>query len=168
LICDFGVSSIFTAVNSGMTRRKSFVGTPSFIARELVLRPVGIADAKQPAEIVQQKHYDYKCDIWSFGILAFELSTGKPPNPFSTVAAVLQKTVTEDSPSIDREGGQYKYSKAFKELVDTCLQKDPAQRCVSLARSGLSDREAGPLPLRFWTIPSSRMPSRAAISSLAC
>jgi serine/threonine-protein kinase OSR1/STK39 len=102
-----------------MTRRKSFVGTPSFIARELVLRPVGIADAKQPAEIVQQKHYDYKCDIWSFGILAFELSTGKPPNPFSTVAAVLQKTVTEDSPSIDREGGQYKYSKAFKELVDT-------------------------------------------------
>jgi serine/threonine-protein kinase OSR1/STK39 len=64
-------------------------------------------------------------------VLAFELSTGKPPNPFHTVAVALQKTVLDDSPVIDREGGHHKYSKAFKELVDSCLQKDPAARLVT-------------------------------------
>ena len=28
----------------------------------------------------------------------------------------------------DRAGGRYKYSKAFKEMVESCLVKDPAMR----------------------------------------
>lgn len=36
----------------------------------------------------------------------------------------------EDSPSLDRQGGTFKYSRAFKEMVDSCLAKDPSKRYV--------------------------------------
>ncbi len=37
-------------------------------------------------------------------------------------------SVQDEPPPFLREGGQYKYSKAFKEMVESCLAKDPAVR----------------------------------------
>lgn len=37
-------------------------------------------------------------------------------------------SIREDPPTLDREGGNYKYSRAFKEVVEKCLVKDPTQR----------------------------------------
>ena len=37
-------------------------------------------------------------------------------------------SIQEDPPSFDRQGGVYKYSRAFKEIVDSCLVKDPLKR----------------------------------------
>lgn len=37
-------------------------------------------------------------------------------------------SVRDPPPVLDRTGGSYKYSKAFKEMVDQCLEKDPAKR----------------------------------------
>jgi serine/threonine-protein kinase OSR1/STK39 len=36
--------------------------------------------------------------------------------------------VQDAPPTFERQGGQYKYSKAFKEIVESCLVKDPARR----------------------------------------
>ncbi|TDL28768.1 kinase-like protein [Rickenella mellea] len=93
-------------------KRKSFVGTPCWMAPELI----------------SGKHYDSKADIWSFGITAIELTQGRAPRSRETSATVLMKTVNEAPPLFDRQGGQYKYSKAFKEVVESCLAKDPALR----------------------------------------
>lgn len=78
-----------------------------------------------------ERHHDAKADIWSFGITALELSTGSPPRAFIPAAKVLQKTVLEAAPTV-REDGENKFSKSFKDLVDSCLRKDPAKRCVAL------------------------------------
>jgi len=86
----------------------------------------------QPAwmapEIISGKQYDAKADIWSFGITAIELCQGRAPRSRDTPAKVLLRTVQDEPPSFSREGGQYKYSKAFKEMVESCLAKDPATR----------------------------------------
>lgn len=37
-------------------------------------------------------------------------------------------SVQDEPPPFLREGGQYKYSKSFKEMVESCLAKDPAIR----------------------------------------
>ncbi|KIM48340.1 hypothetical protein M413DRAFT_440065 [Hebeloma cylindrosporum] len=95
-----------------MGKRKSFVGTPCWMSPELI----------------QGKQYDSSSDIWSFGITALELTQGRPPRSRESPQRVLLKTIQEDPPTLDREGGVYKYSRAFKEVVDSCLAKDPSKR----------------------------------------
>ncbi|KAJ7042640.1 kinase-like protein [Mycena alexandri] len=93
-------------------KRKSFVGTPCWMA----------------PEVIQARHYDSSADIWSFGITALELTQGRPPRSRESPQRVLLKTIQEAPPTLDRKGGTYKYSRAFKEIVDSCLIKDPSKR----------------------------------------
>lgn len=37
-------------------------------------------------------------------------------------------TLSKDPPTLDRDITKYKYSKSFKEMIDSCLQKDPRKR----------------------------------------
>ncbi|GAA5852405.1 hypothetical protein JCM8547_006770 [Rhodosporidiobolus lusitaniae] len=124
LLADFGVSSSLfpegTArpeAKEGVTAptlapRKSFVGTPCWMA----------------PEVVERREYDSKADIWSFGITALELASGRAPNSLYPPAKALSKTILDEPPRLDREGGRHKYSKAMAGMIDSCLQKDPAKR----------------------------------------
>ncbi|KAF8480665.1 kinase-like domain-containing protein [Gautieria morchelliformis] len=98
--------------NSGMRKRKSFVGTPCWMA----------------PEVVSQRNYDSKADIWSLGITALELAQGRAPRSREPPYKVLMQTIQDEPPSLDRKGGKFKYSKAFKEIIRSCLAKDPSKR----------------------------------------
>ncbi|KAG9314560.1 kinase-like domain-containing protein [Chiua virens] len=93
-------------------KRRSFVGTPCWMAPELI----------------QGKRYDAKADIWSFGITAIELTQGRPPRSRESAHAVLLQIVQGKSPTLDRKGGFHHYSHGFKEIVDACLAKNPSER----------------------------------------
>ncbi|KAF9015020.1 kinase-like domain-containing protein [Cyathus striatus] len=88
-------------------KRKSFVGTPCWMA----------------PEIIQGKQYDSSADIWSFGITALELTQGRPPRSRESPQNVLLRTIQEEPPSLDREGGTFKYSRVFKEDLPPLTQR---------------------------------------------
>uniref|UniRef100_A0A0E0CGM1 Protein kinase domain-containing protein n=1 Tax=Oryza meridionalis TaxID=40149 RepID=A0A0E0CGM1_9ORYZ len=111
-LADFGASaSLYDPMINRHGKRKTLVGTPCWMA----------------PEVMEQKEYDAKADIWSFGITALELAHGHAPFSTQPPAKVFLLTLQHAPPSLHNTKDK-KFSKSFKQMIATCLMKDPSKR----------------------------------------
>jgi serine/threonine-protein kinase len=116
LVTDFGVAKALSASTTADTDAKltgggMAIGTPAYMA---------------PEQALAEPDIDHRADIYAFGVLAYEVLTGKPPFKAASAQATLAAQVLQQPEPIDqkREG----IPPSVANLVMKCLEKKPADR----------------------------------------
>ncbi|XP_007035033.2 PREDICTED: serine/threonine-protein kinase BLUS1 [Theobroma cacao] len=127
-LADFGVSASIYESNPGYGSGSSTSSSPLML-NDVTGTPYWMA----PEVIHSHTGYSFKADIWSFGITALELAHGRPPLSHLPLSKSLIMKITKrfrfsDYESNSKEGKSKKFSKAFKDMVASCLDQDPAKR----------------------------------------
>ncbi|KAF9562804.1 Pkinase-domain-containing protein [Agrocybe pediades] len=106
MICDFGVSALLATTSS---KRNTLTGTPYWMAPEVV--------QTVPA-------YDTKADIWSLGIMIYEMIKGTPPHSNLDKFQVMDLIPRIKPPRLsETEGG-----KDMRDFMSFCLKESPLER----------------------------------------
>ncbi len=141
-LCDFGFARAMSQDTFVLT---SIKGTPLYMAPELV----------------QEQPYTPAVDIWSMGVILYELFVGKPPF-YTTSIYKLIKQIVNESPSYPSA-----MSRSFRDFLEGVLEKDPKKRLGwpdLLEHPFISDGDAaGDEPRREGSVGGGR-PARAAPS----
>jgi serine/threonine-protein kinase PpkA len=107
-IADFGVAKQ-VSMNITDTGAGDIVGTPYYLSPEQALgKPV-----------------DARCDIYSLGVLAYEMFTGMKPYDAPTARELLSLHVNAKVPQLPAQ------HQRFQPLIDKMMAKDPAKRYAS-------------------------------------
>src|SRR4051812_48613939 len=115
MVTDFGVAKALRAStnadHSSMTSLGMALGTPAYMS---------------PEQASADPSVDHRADIYSFGVLAYELLTGQPPFVGRTPQNLLAAHVTEAPEPITKR--RTSLPPALAALVMRCLEKRPADR----------------------------------------
>jgi serine/threonine-protein kinase len=112
-VLDFGLARIEGAADVRLTQTGMIVGTPAYLAPEQALG--------RPA--------DFRTDLFSLGLLLYELATGTNPFVAKTVGATIARIVEVDPPPLsDAQSG---WAPELDRIIATCLRKNPAERYAS-------------------------------------
>ncbi len=135
-IMDFGISR--STETPGITQTGMIIGTPDYISPEQA----------------EGRGTDQRSDLYSVGVILFEMTTGRLPFEGETALSVLLKHKTETplSPSnINRE-----ISGGLNRLILKLLEKDPDKRFQSAREllAGLTKLEQKDFPVERPEIPS--------------
>ncbi len=109
-------------VDFGIVRLSS----TSMTSTGMVIGTVGYMSPEQ----AQGEHVDARSDLFSVGVVMYELFAYRKPFAGSNVAAVLIKIVTEEPPPLAEAAPQV--PPQLCEIVHRCLHKNPAERFQSL------------------------------------
>ena len=108
VLTDFGI--VMTQGGTKLTKAIETIGTPEYMAPEQI----------------QGKTPDKRSDLYSLGIVLYEMLTGTAPFKAENTLAVLYKHVNEPPPTISRVRPEL--SSAIQALVNKSLAKDPEKR----------------------------------------
>jgi serine/threonine-protein kinase len=111
-VMDFGLAKLLGDNPRKLTDADFTVGTPGYICPEQV----------------RGEKVDHRGDLYSVGVILFELLTGRLPFADRSTMDVLLAHATEEPPSFRALGADDLVPPAIEAVVQSCLAKDPSQR----------------------------------------
>jgi eukaryotic-like serine/threonine-protein kinase len=111
-VLDFGISRVESDVS--MTQTAQVLGSPLYMSPEQLGAPESV---------------DPRSDVWSLGVILFELMTGSPPFTASTLPDLVAQVLTQPPPPLEPQ----RPDEPMDAIVRRCLEKDRGQRFGSVA-----------------------------------
>jgi len=146
-ILDFGVAKRFAFFdpNEATESLSAYLsGTPAYMA----------------PEVLMQKSYDGRADLFSLGLVFYEMLGGRQPFQADSPAGTLARVLHADVPPLRKANP--KVSTALAAIVSRMLEKDPQARYASTAdlAADLRSVQQGDQPAG---VPAHRLSSRAVV-----
>ena len=125
---DFGIARAVAENAIGVTQPGMVMGSVAYVSPEQA----------------QGRELDARSDLYSLGVVLYQMVTGRIPFNGETPVAVALKHVSEPAPQLEpaRDG----VSRALASIVATLLQKNPDDRFASATELGRALREAREQP----------------------
>jgi serine/threonine-protein kinase len=114
VVTDFGIAkalSSTTGPSTALTATGVAIGTPHFMS---------------PEQAAGDREVDGRSDLYSLGVVSFQMLTGELPFNAPTVPGILLKHITESAP--DLRGKRPDCPEDLAACVMRCLEKDPEDR----------------------------------------
>jgi len=115
-LLDFGIAKLTT---SNLTRQGDVLGSPSYMS---------------PEQVLGKENVDGRADIFSAGVVLFELLAGRKPFEGDTTTAIVLKILHEAAPAI--EAINPGVPSRLAAVVKRSLEKDPENRYATAADFG--------------------------------
>jgi serine/threonine-protein kinase len=113
VVADFGIAKAISEATGGsqVTTSGLALGTPAYMS---------------PEQAAADPHVDHRSDIYSIGVMAYELLSGRPPFTGTTHQQILAAQVTEAPVPLGKRRASL--SPELEAVVMRCLEKRPADR----------------------------------------
>jgi hypothetical protein len=114
-VLDFGIAKAPGAdgTDFSLTTTKGVLGSPGYMS---------------PEQLRSTRDVDVRSDVWSLGVILFELVSGRPPFTAESITDLAIRVWTDPRPPFIG-----RMPNGFDEVIDRCLAKRPGDRFPDLA-----------------------------------
>ena len=129
MVTDFGIAKALSGTSGAtLTGVGVAIGTPQFMS---------------PEQAAGEREIDGRSDVYSLGVVTYQMLTGELPFNAPTVAGILMKQITEPAPVLHTTRPEIPEDLSL--AVARCLEKDPENRwpTADSLRRGLESRTVG-------------------------
>jgi eukaryotic-like serine/threonine-protein kinase len=111
MVTDFGIARAISEGDSRLTATGIAIGTPTYMS---------------PEQAAGERTIDGRSDLYSLGILGYQMLTGEPPFIANSTPAILVKHISERPIPVEQRRADVPQDLA--RVIMTLLEKDPANR----------------------------------------
>ena len=129
MLTDFGIARALSTVGDGrLTGTGLLVGSPRYMS---------------PEQAAGERELDGRTDIYSLGLVGYELLTGESPFPGTSGASLIARQITQPAPPVKSRAPDAPPSVAA--AIDRALEKDPDRRWLEASEMADTLRGAKPI-----------------------